>query len=131
MLENAIVSELIALAEKEDWDSIDKKIPEVCNDGEVLNWAYFQGIFSKTDNVRDLGASILEKAEWPKQYYDTIKHYLIGTLGTEKHQFAKFRMACALAAHDEWTEQVLEVLKAAPPEVKEISDKYLKKHDIQ
>jgi len=131
MLENAIVRELIALAEKEDWDSIDQKIPVVCNDDEVRNWAYFQGIFSKTDNVRDLGASILEKAEWPKQYYDTIKHYLIGTLSTEKHKFAKFRMACALAAHDEWTDQVLEVLKTAPDDVKEIAGKYLKKRDIQ
>jgi hypothetical protein len=131
MLENDIVRELIALAEKDAWETIDKKIPDVCNNDEVRNWAYNQGIFSKTDNVRDLGASILEQSEWPKVYYDAIKHYLIGTLRTETHNFAKFRMACALAAHNEWTDKVIEVLREAPPDVKAIADKYLKKHDLQ
>ncbi len=124
MLE-VIVNELVNLAIAEKWDEVDAEIPKVRNNRTVLNWAYQNGLYAGNENVRDLSASILEKAEWPQEESGQIANSLRQTMDREIHVYAKFRMACALYNHGERTTQVINVLEQAPNDVKEIAQKYL------
>ncbi|MEM2915763.1 MAG: hypothetical protein QXT19_00145 [Candidatus Woesearchaeota archaeon] len=127
MLEN-IVKQLVELAKAEKWDEVDAKIPKVCNDSVVIRWAYTQGLYDCDDaNVRDLAASILEKADWPKMLDKIIRRNLLGAFRTEKHTYARFRMACALYGHKCKTGPVKAAIEEAPKDVQKIAQKYLKR----
>lgn len=127
MLEDT-VSELIKLASNatdEDWKKIDNKVPYVCEKSRVRNWAYQKGLYDTNPNIRDLAASILEKAKWPIDDETMITHNLAGAFMLEKHPYAKFRMACALYSHGDRNVEVLDALKNSPEDVKDIAQKYL------
>lgn len=123
MLEET-VQKLIGLAKEEKWEVIDAEIPKVSRDPKVITWAYMRGLLESNEQVRDLAASILEKAEWFVN--QTAIHIMVyNTMHQEKHPYAKFRMACALYAHGERMPEVIEVLKNAPEDVQPIAQKYL------
>lgn len=127
MLEDT-VSELIKLASNatdEDWKKIDERLPSVCEKARVRNWAYQKGLYDHNPNIRDLAASILEKAKWPITDETMITHNLAGVFVLENHPFAKFRMACALYSHGDRNVEVLDALRKAPKDVQEIAKKYL------
>ena len=126
MLES-IIKQLTDLAKAEKWEEVDSTLPKVCNERTVLNWAYQTGLYDKNDaNIRDLSASILEKAEWPKVLAPTIRHALLDVFSKEQHTYARFRMACALYGHGQKLPQVKAALVEAPKDVQDIAQKYLK-----
>ena len=123
MLEETI-ERLIALAKEEKWAEVDEALPKLRKDNEIRIWAYKKGLFEEDGNVRDLAASILEKADWFEN--QRLIHDLVyNTLRQEKHPYARFRMACALVAHGYKEPEVIEVLENAPDDVKPIALKYL------
>ncbi len=123
----SIIKQLTDLARAEKWEEVDAKLPKVCNESDVLKWAYLTGLYNKNEpNIRDLAASILEKAEWPKMLTQTIRHSLLDVFNKELHPYARFRMACALYGHGIRTLAVKSALEEAPQDVQEIAQKYLK-----
>jgi hypothetical protein len=125
MLES-IINQLTDLAKAKKWEEADAKIPVVCNYQDVRGWAYQTGLYDKNPNVRDLSASILEKAEWPKDLALKIRRNLLDVFGKEEHPYARFRMACALYGHGCKTPPVKAALEEAPKDVQEIAQKYLR-----
>ena len=124
MLE-ATIERLIGLAKEEKWDDIDAEIPKVSRLPEIVKWAYKNGLFESNEQVRDLAASILEKADWSDNQR-WIHDLVYNTLRQEKHPYARFRMACALYAHGERKPDVVSILENAPDDVQPIAQKYLK-----
>ncbi len=126
MLES-IIKQLTGLAKAEKWEEVDSTLPKVCNERTVLNWAYQTGLYDKNNpNIRDLSASIIEKAEWPKVLAPTIRHALLETFQKEQHPYARFRMACALYGHGLKSQPVKAALEEAPKDVQDIAQKYLR-----
>lgn len=119
------VEKLKNLAVKEDWDTIDGLIPSVCNQPAVFGWAYDTGIYEENDHVRDLAASLLEKAKWPTDRAELIKEKVLSRLRVEQASYAKFRLACALFNHDYHLPEAIEVLENAPDDVQDIAKNYL------
>lgn len=124
MLED-VVKELKGFATAENWEKVDARLPEVCNYQAVRRWAYQTGLYDKNPNLRDLSASILEKAEWPKDLASNIRRNLTDVFGKEEHPYARFRMACALYGHGIKTPAVKAALEEAPQDVQEIAKAYL------
>jgi HEAT repeat protein len=114
-----------------DWNKVDKTIPKICNDQEFINWAYKEGLYDSERNVRDLAASVLEKT---KILTEDMKDRLYQVMRTDTHIYARFRAACALAAHDleyhaDEIKKALESSAEEDPDIKDTADKYLKKYD--
>ena len=127
MLEETI-ERLIGLAKAEKWGDIDAEIPKVSRLPEIVKWAYKTGLFESNDQVRDLAASILEKADWSDN--QRLIHGLVyNTLRQEPYIYAKFRLAFALYAHGEREPVVVAVVEEAAKDkdtqVKDIALKYL------
>ena|SRR3989344_789627 len=115
------IEELVALARAENWSEVDARILAVCNNSPVQGWAY-AALESDEHNLRDLAASILEKAQ---QWEFRVSELVRTALQNEQHPYAKFRMACALAAHGYKSDTVVLTLKEAPKDVQEIAKRYL------
>ena len=105
------VEKLIEKARQENWDEIDKILPEVCDSESYVRWAANQGIFYDDDNIRDLAASILEKTNHP--YFSTAKDGLKKMTISDSNPYARFRAGFALYAHGDRSKDVLKVLEDA------------------
>ena len=82
------------------------------------------------DNVRDLAASILEKTE---VLTPAMKEKLYYVMKDDSNRFARFRAACAIAAHDSKyhaaeVKAVLVDIAKKDKEVSDIAGGYLKKY---
>jgi hypothetical protein len=110
-------------AVKEDWEFIDSKIPEICNDPSAIASAK-KWLFDQDGNVRDLAASILEKTN---QDINPMKTKLYAIIKADPHPYARFRSACALAAHGEKTNVIKTTLSEfkEDPDVADIAKQYL------
>jgi hypothetical protein len=124
------LDDLINAAKKEDWGLVDKTIPEICNKKTYVEWAYKKGLKHTDDNVRDLAASILEKTRTLNPEMKTRLYYV---MKDDSNFYAKFRAACALAAHapEYHAMEVKNVLKKAEEDkgIKDIAKGYLKKYN--
>jgi hypothetical protein len=123
------MEDIISAAREEDWNFVDKKIPEVCNSHQNQEWAH-QLLKDSDGHVVDLGASILEKANNidPKRF-SRMRARLKNVMVNNSDIYARYRSAFALAAHDpgRYKEEVIKVLKEATKDkdVSEIAKEYL------
>ncbi len=124
------MEDLINDARTENWKSVDEKIPKLCNDIKVQNIA-LKLLADKDGNVRDLGASILEKARIDSARFSRMRVPLVMVMRNDNNIYAKYRAAFALANHEprEYTQEVLELIKQASKnkEVGAIANNYLGK----
>ena len=124
------MEDLINDAIKENWKSVDEKIPKICNKVKVQNMALRLSA-DKDGNVRDLGASILEKARIDSARFSRMRTPLSRVMRNDNNIYAKYRAAFALANHGpgEYMQEVLELIKLASEdkEVSVIAKNYLRK----
>lgn len=125
------IHELEEAARKENWGFVDENLPLVAKDPDYVSWAYNEGIKNPDSNIRDLGASLLEKAEIAPPQFETMKPALINVMRIDRNNYAGFRAACALAAHGVYTLRVKTMLEkfSADKDVANIARAYLEKID--
>lgn len=125
---NKMIEKLIDAAKEEKWEIVDSTIPAAVRVPEVVDWAYKEGVNDPNGNVRDLAASVLEKADISSNEIPEVRKALSVQL-EDSHPYARFRAACALAAHGpgEYATDVKIVLKEFrdDPEVRDIAKKYI------
>jgi HEAT repeat protein len=122
------IDDLIQAAKKEEWDVVDKDIPNLCKDPSVQERAI--ELLKDTDgNVRDLGASILGKPKINSKIFLRAKPILRDVMTGDENQYARYRAAFALAEHGGYKAQVMRVLQEASEDkdVGDIARKYLEK----
>jgi hypothetical protein len=128
-----MLDKLVSAAKKEDWNFVDLNISKIKDKPDYIRWAYDKGIHDKDKNVRDLGVSILEKAEISKSRFDVMKEELLYLMKSDTNPYVRFRSAFALAAHGASNSEVKKVLLKAKkdPDVADIAAGYLKKIKIE
>lgn len=116
----------IDAARKEDWDYLDAKIPELVKDSSNIDWAY-ANLEDTNPNIRDYGASLLEKAVIPKERFQKFNPRIRKHMVNDSNPYVRFRCAFALAAHNNIDEDVVRVLKLAKldQDVSDIAEEYL------
>lgn len=124
------MEDIIEAAKSENWKLVDQRITEVCNNIEVQKRA-IKLLNDSDGNVRDLGASILGKANIPLKRFSNIRPILKRIMDKDSNQYARYRAAFALAEHGagDYKNDVLGVLNEASQDkdVGEIAKTYLKK----
>lgn len=110
-------------ARDERWDYVDSKIPAIVKDSRFVDWAAKKGISSKNGNVRDLGVSIIEKADISFGAFPSLKDSLYALMKKDSNTYVRYRSAFALSAHGagEYQKDVVGVLKKAAKD-KDVSD---------
>ena len=122
-----LLKQLEEAAKAENWGFVDTHIKEVVGEKEAIDRAK-DLLLNRDPNLRDLGASIFERAK----QIDQIARSRLGVLvRSKKPGYDTFRSACALAAHDYreiGVKEVLERFKSDPDsEVSSIAEDYLKR----
>ena len=125
------MEDIIDAARKEEWDLVDRRIPEVCNDSEAQEIA-IKLLGDSNANLRDLGASILAKSTklpTPTRTKPILQRVMEG----DSNPYARYRAAFALAGHHpgRYRPKVIEVLKEAAQDkdVGQIAKDYLRRLD--
>jgi len=117
-------------AKAEKWDEVDKQIPKLIKNPVYVQWAYENALSSSNSNLKDLGASILEKAVIAEEKFALMRDKLYYRMIEEKNPYVRYRSAFALAAHGpgRYKNKVLDVLQEAlrDKDVKKFAKKYLK-----
>ncbi len=118
-------------AKSGNWKIVDREIPSLAQDSRTVIWAWNEGVSSKIENFRDLGASILEKAPINNEAWPEIRDKLVPLLH-DTAPYIRFRAACALAAHEpgEYRTQVIitlqDFMNDSEKDVVKIAKTYLK-----
>jgi len=101
------------LAIAEEWDPVDAMVQEVCNDEGMVDHAYNVWMYHENVNVRDLSGTVMEAAEIPEEKFAGMRKNIADAMGKESKNYAKFRLACALAKHDprQYVERTIDVLQ--------------------
>ena len=96
-----IIVKLVEAAKNDDWNSVDAQIQSAVNK-EGVAWACGIGLLDESPQVRDLAASILEKAN-PTEFplHDLARAKLHALLKSDENQYVRYRSAFAL-----WTRHV-------------------------
>ena len=68
-----IINELTENAKSENWDKVDTQIPNIIQNPQYVRWAYETALTDMNKHVRDLGASILEKATISDQEFKDMR----------------------------------------------------------
>jgi hypothetical protein len=125
-----VIKDLINQAEAENWDEIDREIPDIVKNKDYVNWAYSTALSYANGNVRDLGVSILEKAAIEENEFAQMRDRLYNKMLNDSNIYVRFRSAFALAAHGpgKYKKKVISVLKSAlkDDDVKDFAEKYIK-----
>lgn len=125
------IQRLEKAAREGNWDYVDATIPKLVGDRKYAHWAFENEIQSPEENIRDLGASIIEKTSLPEEEFAPMRDGLADLMLNRGVKYDKFRAACALAAHQPGRhgDAVRRVLGEfqKDPDVKDIAVKYLKK----
>ncbi len=128
---NKMLSELMEAAKKENWDLVDKKIPEACKDEDIVKWAFERGLNNPDGNIRDLAASILTEADISSGKFTSMRDKLHKVMSSDSNIYAQYRSAFALANHGPggYRNEVVQKLRQAEQDgdVSEIAKKYLRK----
>lgn len=123
------LKEILSDATKENWTEVDKKITTLNITPEHIKWAY-EALSDTNKHVRDLGASIIEKAEITEKEFTEIREKLYQRLTLDINPNVRYRSAFALAAHGtgKYKSEVLAILNIAryDNEIKETAEKYIK-----
>jgi len=126
-----MLKKLMNAAEKEDWDYVDKKILKAVKNPEVVEWAFERGLENPDKNVRDLAATILEKAKISTDKFGSMRKKLYQVMASDINPYARFRSAFALAEHGagEYKKEVVATLREAQRDdtVRGLASKYLMK----
>lgn len=122
---NTALQQLIEYAKNEDWESMDKGIPSLCNDNEVISWSLELGITDENGNIRDLAVSLLEKSDYTLTEEDKTK--LMELMGNDKNIYVQFRAAFTLFNREYRSSEVLSKMQQAleDTDVQEIAKSYL------
>lgn len=94
-----IIFKLVSDAKSERWDAVDRMLPRIAKNREYAKWAYNEALMSHDKNVRDLGASILEKSVLKESQFALMRDRLYFRMMNDSNPSARFRSAFALAAH--------------------------------
>jgi hypothetical protein len=123
-----VLNRLIQAAKEEDWDFVDKELPEFAKDPANIEWAYGVGLADSNGNVRDLGASILEIAKISPDRFGGMRDRITQHMKGDDNPYVRYRCAFALAAHGQANDQVRAVLMEATKDddVAAIAKDYLK-----
>jgi hypothetical protein len=110
-----VIRKLADAAKAENWDAVDAQIPTIVKNPIYVQWAYERALSSSNPNLKDLGASILEKAVIKESQFSKMRDKLFYRMMEETNQYVRYRSAFALAAHGPGThkEEVIRVLQEA------------------
>lgn len=132
------IEALIALrdaAEKGDWDSVDASIPAAVQHREVMAWA--KGVIispvdlsdHKEHSVPYLDLALSLWAASSMLLGEDVRRGIFDLMSEEKNEVICFRAACALAAHGDTEEAVMQILressKSKDPDIAEAAKKRL------
>ena len=124
-----VINKLVRDAKAQDWGNVDKRIPEVARNAEYVKWAYNNALTDRNGNVRDLAASIIEKATLTDDQFGLMREKLYQRMISDSNQYVRFRSAFALAAHGlkKYKMAVIRTLKQALKDkgVEELARNYL------
>jgi HEAT repeat protein len=127
-----MIEDLIEAARKEEWKTVDKEIPKVC-DQDPIQVRALELLRDSDGNVRDLGASIFEKASRIglgrlSRAIPVLKEIMIG----DSNPYARYRSAFALAKHapERYKQETIATLEEAKDDkdVGKIAREYLKRY---
>ncbi len=125
------MQDLIGAAKREEWKFVDAHLSEICNSPSNIEWALGPGLDDSDGNVRDLAASLLEKADLQPSAFEQMQLRLHNVMMHDSHPYARYRSAFALAAHGPgpYREDVIRVLGEArtDPDVSKLAEGYLTK----
>ncbi|HLD04754.1 MAG TPA: hypothetical protein VJG90_03460 [Candidatus Nanoarchaeia archaeon] len=125
------MQDLIDAAKRQKWEFVDTHLAEVCNDSSNIEWAVGVGLDDLDGNVRDLAASLLERADIQPSAFEQMRSRLHSVMTRDSHPYARYRSALALAAHGpgSYREEVMRVLGEAStdPDVSDLAKAYLSK----
>ena len=88
--------ELAKLNTDESWEEIDSKLPQFCNNQNVLNWAK-ENTANPDPGLSDLAATILEATNEELDDKDIDNLVLLMRSDNTENPYPSFRAACALA----------------------------------
>ena len=126
------LNNIISLAQAgspEDWAEIDKKMSELCNGEEFLDWARVN-LFNEDSGLCDLSATILEASDTDLTSEDVGN--LMRLMATDD-SYPGFRASCALAKRLDnenirpAIDQIKQKLQSflSDPDVSDIAERYL------
>ena len=107
------LNQLVTWAREGNWVEVDKVVPVLSKNPMVVQRAIALIEDKNEENLRDLGASIIEKANISQWAFRSIRPKLANLMNTHPDGYDGFRAACALVVHDpqEYKPQVINVLK--------------------
>lgn len=105
-------------ARMEEWDLVDLTLSTIKLGREYYGWAFEQGINPRKElnvDVRDLAASIIEKAEIPSEEFRAMQSAMFTRMERDNNKYVRFRSAFALANHGpgQYLKEVISTLKEA------------------
>lgn len=131
-MKNDTIETAIDLATREQWDAVDELLADKASVISLEGWAQEQGFASTDANVLDLACSVLERSNNLGQSARTKLEEVMHKTG-DAFEFARFRAACALFAHDDRSTEVITHLMdstaSTDEEVRDIANQYLQKLD--
>lgn len=126
-----MIEKYVKEAKKENWDLIDSDMPKIVKDPDNVRWAYQKALDDTDENVRDLGASILEKGKIPRGQLEKVKQHLFEKMMTDSNPYVRYRCAFALINHStgEYNSELKKVIAEAKldPDVADQAQEYEKK----
>jgi hypothetical protein len=126
-----IIGKLVEDAKAENWKAVDEQILEIVKNPIYVKWAYDTALADTNKHVRDLGASILEKAIIDEKQFSEMRDKLYQRMIFDSNMYVRYRSAFALAAHNprRYTAEVLAVINIAvhDKDIGESAKEYLKR----
>lgn len=126
-----LIKNLVKAAKEEEWDYVDSKLPTVKDYKQLVEWSFNKGIHDEDKNIRDLGISIIEKADIPEKEFMKMRPQIFKLMISDPNPYVRFRSAFALSAHGAggYSRHVKQALQEAEKDkdVRKIAKQYLKK----
>lgn len=113
------IQDLVDAAVQQRWEYVDSRIPQLCHSipsaKPYVAWAHETGLEDKRDDVRDLGATIIQKSPILKQRFHGMKEKIYMKMDSDTHFYVQFRLACAFVEHDPepYESDIIEILQRA------------------
>lgn len=124
MIEHQIPSQItvdhfLVWAERNDWETFDTQVDQICNTSHWLEWTQ-QGLLDSRIDIRDLAVSILEKTS--VALTEDQRGSLVLIMENDQNQHLRRKAAIALFVKGINSEEVTEVLKDAYANDSELRD---------
>lgn len=129
-MEKPALDRAMTLARQAKWEEVDKLVPSLVKDRNNLRRAVKELLPNRNRNVRDLGATLLQKVPEIEMFYGNTSSTLREVMVANSTHYDGFRAACALAVHypKYYAKEIKETLSnfKEDKEVGKMAKKYLK-----